>query len=76
MPAFTVQQLAKEWGCAPKHIYDLIGKGELAAFKIGEFKGVRIHVAEVKKLEKRSKITRNKRKRRPKAKPLNKGVSE
>ena len=47
--AFRPSELAARWGCSPEHIYSLIRKGDLQAFRIGAL--YRIKTEEVARVE-------------------------
>ena len=46
---YTVAQLAEHWQCSEAHLYNLIKRGELEAFKVG--RSTRIAVDEVARIE-------------------------
>ena len=46
---FTPETLAARWSCSPKHIRDLVARGQLAAFRAGRL--IRIPAAVVKDFE-------------------------
>lgn len=48
-PAYSVASLAKRWDCSPRHIYNMIRRGQLMAFNIGRL--ARITAAEVERVE-------------------------
>jgi len=49
--AYSVRRLADEWDCPPKTIYNMIDRGELAAFMLGEKRGWRVPANEVDRWE-------------------------
>lgn len=55
--AYSVRRLAEEWDCPPKTIYNMIERGELRYFLLGEKSGYRIPAEEVDRWE-REKLSR------------------
>lgn len=47
--ALTVSQLADRWQCSRQHVYSMIERGEIVAFKIG--RSTRISAAEIRRIE-------------------------
>ena len=46
MTVYTPATLAERWGCSERHVRNLVRRGKLAAFRIGQ-RGLRIRQADV-----------------------------
>jgi predicted DNA-binding protein YlxM (UPF0122 family) len=49
--AYSVKSLADKWEVTEQHLYDMIRRGDLATFKIGLKRGLRISDEEVQRWE-------------------------
>jgi len=49
----NVEQVRKLLGCSRRHVYNLIEKGDLPAFKIGSRQGIRVKESQVELFLKR-----------------------
>lgn len=56
--AYSVRRLAEEWDCPHKTIYNMIKRGELRYFLLGEKSGYRIPVEEVERCERERSLSR------------------
>src|ERR1700689_1243700 len=45
----TVKQVAEMWACSPKHVYNLVARGELAAIYVGDL--VRLRPEDIEEFE-------------------------
>lgn len=54
-PCFTVSELMERWKCSRKTVLDLISKGRLRAFRLGD-RAFRVALAEVERHEKTSAL--------------------
>lgn len=50
--AFSTETLAARWGCSDQHIRNMIKRGDLACFRIGNL--IRIRACEIQRIEESS----------------------
>jgi len=51
-----VSKIAKRWGCSRQHIYNLIDRGELPAFRFGISRCLFVPLPSVEDLERNAKL--------------------